>query len=308
MKGTFGIFGIVLATGLVAAAPLPAAAQAVPAAPVSATGGLTDAYFAGWLVGRNEVPRRGDRNGRAYVVIRISGDSVSYVARWSNIGRPTAFHIHQGKAGTTGGVKVGFFGEALPGSARAVSGKVTVTDRSLLAGIKRSPSRYYLNVHTGQFPDGAVRAQLKRIHRPVDMTRVLTGDTHPRLASYASGGQEVRERGKTVGDRDGTARWLIGVSRSKLSYTATWGNLDPVTNGHIHRGKRGRSGPLVTDLFADANGLPASVRGIAGVVSVNRHLARGFLTQPKNWYTNLHTTVFPDGAVRGQLRSARGSR
>ncbi|MFC6080429.1 CHRD domain-containing protein [Sphaerisporangium aureirubrum] len=316
MKGNFAIFGIAIATGLVTVAPTPAAAQAAPATPttpLAVTGAPGDAYFIGWLAGKNEVPVRGgpavgDRNGRAYVVIRISGNRVSYAARWSDIGSPTAFHIHKGKVRTNGDVKVGFFAEALPGSARAVTGRVNVADRGLLSAIKRSPSRYYLNLHTAQFPGGAVRAQLQRISRPVDLTGVLAHDTHTRLTANANGAQEVREAGKTVGDPDGSARWLIGVQRTTLRYTATWGNLDPVTNGHIHRGRTGVSGPVAADLFADANGLPASVRGLAGVVSVNRRLARSILTSPRNWYTNLHTTEFADGAVRGQLRSAHGHR
>ncbi|WP_248963976.1 CHRD domain-containing protein [Sphaerisporangium perillae] len=47
--------------------------------------------------------------------------------------------------------------------------------------------------------------------------------------------------------------------------------------------------------------------GIAGVAPVKRDIARGIARTPKNWYTNLHTTKFGDGAVRGRLRSAHGS-
>jgi hypothetical protein len=243
----------------------------------------------------------GDRNGGAYVVIRISGNQVSYAARWSGLAAPTAFHLHKGRAGTNGGVKVGFFGEALPGSARAVTGKVTINDRGLLAGIRRSPSRYYLNIHTGEFPGGAVRAQLRRLSHPVDLTGVLNHGTRPRLTAYASGSQEVREPGKKVGDRDGAARWQIDVKSTTLRYAVTWSRLAPVTMGHIHRGKAGVNGPVAAGLFADADALPKSVRGIAGVVPVKRGLARALLRTPKNWYTNLHTTEFPDGAVRGRL-------
>ncbi|MFC6080428.1 CHRD domain-containing protein [Sphaerisporangium aureirubrum] len=307
MKRTLITSSIVLATGLVAAALTPAAAQAAPAATGSA-----DAYFIGRLSGANEVPVAGgpavgDRDGSAYVVIRISGNRVSFAGRWAKIGAPTAFHIHKGKAGTNGDVKIGFFGEALPGSARAVAGGVTVNDRALLAGIRKNPKNWYLNLHTAQFPGGAVRAQLQRIARPVDLTDVLAHDTHARLKSDANGAQEVRAPGKKVGDRDGAARWLVGVKDTKLRYAAIWSDLDPITNGHIHRGKKGVNGPVVADLFADANGLPGSIWGIAGVAPVKRDIARGIVKNPKNWYTNLHTTKFADGAVRGQLRSAHGS-
>ncbi|MET8157066.1 CHRD domain-containing protein [Sphaerisporangium sp. NPDC005289] len=324
MNKTLALPGVVLAAGLAAAALAPSAAQAAPrsasawtaAAPASASAApaaavSSDAYFVGHLTGRNEVPVKGgpavgDKNGAALVALRVSGDRVTYAVRWEGIAAPTAFHIHKGKAGVNGDVKIPFFGEALPGSARALAGTVKA-DRGLLASIKASPSKFYLNVHTGEFPGGAVRAQLERVSHPIDLAGVLARDTHTRLHSEGSGAQEVREPGKKVGDPDGASQWLVGVKGSKLYYATVWTRLDPVTNGHIHRGKRGKNGPVVVDLFADANGLPAGVYGIAGVAPVKGDIARGIVKTPKNWYTNLHTTGFPDGAVRGRLRSAHGS-
>ncbi|MFC4588780.1 CHRD domain-containing protein [Sphaerisporangium corydalis] len=316
MKRTLGLPGIVLATGLAAATLTPSAVQAasapVPALSGTATSALSDAYFVAKLSGRNEVPVKGgpavgDKDGSAYVVLRISGDRVTYAVRWNGIASPTAFHIHKGKAGTNGDVKVGFFGEALPDSARAVAGGVTVGDRGLLAGIKKNPSRYYVNVHTGAFPGGAVRAQLHRVSRPINLADVLAQGTHTSLKAHADGRQEVREPGKKVGDPNGSAQWLVALSGSKLYYATIWSKLDPITNGHIHKGKKGKNGPVAVDLFADANGLPEGVYGLAGVAPVKSDVARGIRRTPKNWYTNLHTTKFGDGAVRGQLRSAHGS-
>jgi hypothetical protein len=113
--------------------------------------------------------------------------------------------------------------------------------------------------------------------------------------------------GAKVGDRDGRAEWLVGIRGTKLYYATIWNKLDPVTNGHIHRGKKGKNGPVVVDLFGDANGLPAGVTGLAGDAPVKRDIAKGILKNPKNWYANLHTTKFTGGAVRGQLHAAHGS-
>lgn len=306
-----------VAAGLVAAALAPVSAQASARGSATSAAG-TDAtqaapvYFAGRLTGKNEVPVKGgpavgDKDGGAYAVIRISGNQVSYVIRWTGTATPTAFHIHKGKAGVNGDVKIGFFAEALPGSAKAVIGTVRVDDRGLLAGIKAKPKNWYLNVHTGEFPGGAVRAQMHRLPHGVDLASVLADGVHPSLNAVADGRQEVPAPGTKVGDRDGRAEWLFGIKGSSLSYATIWNKIDPVTNGHIHRGKKGKNGPVVVDLLADANGLPAGVTGLAGVVPVKRDIAKGILRSPKNWYANLHTTVFTGGAVRGQLHGHHGA-
>jgi CHRD domain len=43
-----------------------------------------------------------------------------------------------------------------PGS----SAGCTDVSRSLIRQIRRNPGRFYVNVHTADFPDGAVRGQL----------------------------------------------------------------------------------------------------------------------------------------------------
>ncbi|GII85131.1 hypothetical protein Ssi03_31210 [Sphaerisporangium siamense] len=290
-----------------------APASADGAAQTSTSAGTTPVYFAARLSGREEVPVRGgpavgDKDGGAYAVVRISGDRVSYAVRWKGIEVPTAFHIHQGKAGTNGDVKIGFFAEALPGSASAVAGRLTVGDRGLLARITKNPGNWYLNLHTGEFPGGAVRAQLHRLPRGADLAALLADGTRASFGVRADGRQEVPAPPKRTGDRDGRAEWLFGLRGSKIYYATVWDRVDPVTNGHVHRGKKGRNGEVVADLFADADGLPASVYGIAGAAPVKAEIADGIRRNPKNWYANLHTTVFDGGAVRGQLlRTRHGS-
>ncbi|GAA2216048.1 hypothetical protein GCM10009850_115170 [Nonomuraea monospora] len=45
----------------------------------------------------------------------------------------------------------------------------------------------------------------------------------------------------------------------------------------------------------------------SGSVRVKSSLLRDIKAKRKNWYINLHTGEFPDGAVRGQLDSASHS-
>lgn len=313
-KRSLTVSGVAMAAALLSAALAPVA-QADTATTTTTTrtdtAGTADAYFAGTLVGRNEVPARGgpavgDKDGKAIAVIRIRGNQVSYAVRWNRTAIPTAFHIHQGKAGKNGDVKVGFFMESLPNGTQAVLGSVNVNDGDLLAGIKKNPKNWYLNLHTGEFPGGAVRAQMRRIN-PTNLAGVLADGTHPVYHSNADGRQEVPVPGKKVGDPNGRAEWLLGIKGSKVRYATIWEKLSAPTNAHIHRGKKGKNGDIVIDFFAAPNGLPKGVTGIAGTASVKSDIARGIKKNPKNWYTNLHTVEFGGGAVRGQLyRSGRG--
>src|SRR6266516_8154761 len=77
----------------------------------------------------------------------------------ANLGAPiTGAHIHEKDVGSqTGAVKLNFV------SSSFVNGKLTGTfavppaDPTLFARILAHPSNFYVNVHTSQFPNGAVR-------------------------------------------------------------------------------------------------------------------------------------------------------
>ncbi|MFI6290662.1 CHRD domain-containing protein [Nonomuraea sp. NPDC050790] len=286
-------------SGLAVAAAL--TASSLVSAPAQAT---TPVYLAATLTGANEVPtpgqRVGDRDGRAVAVFRVHGSRVDYAVRWNRVAAPTAFHIHQGRAGRNGDVKIPFFGAALPGNLSAVKGTVFVNDGGLLRRIAGNPRNWYANLHTAEFGGGAVRAQLQRI-RPVALESVLAYGSGRTLTSLATGAQEVPAPGQKAGDRDGRAAWLVWARGTRVWFAAAWSRIGPPTNGHIHRGARGVNGPVVADFFADKKGLPASITGAAGATSAKADVVRRINRNPKNWYTNLHTKEFPGGAVRGQL-------
>ena len=272
------------------------------AAPADPTGGAT--FLVASLNGRNEVPgpagsaKVGDPDGQAVAVLRIRGNQLSYAFHWRNIGAPTAGHIHIGARGTNGSVQVPFFGAGLPDTAEAATGTVTVTDQALLDSLKANPTGFYTNLHTAEFPGGAVRGQLHTVAHAVDLNAVLRGGP---LGALLSGDQEV-PGAKPVGDPDGHATSFIGVDDNRIHYSFTWSGIGAPTDGHIHAGPVGVNGAVVVPLFSAPNGLPASVSGIAGVVGgVKSDLARQIKRSPNDFYANLHTAEFPGGAVRGQL-------
>jgi hypothetical protein len=249
-------------------------------------------FFGAELKGANEVPGPGDPDGRAVAVVRIQGQQVSYALAWRGLAAVTASHIHIGAAGTPGGVKVAFFGGALPANFTAVTGTVTVTDQALLDSIVADPAGFYANIHTTEFPGGAVRGQLRALRHPVDLQRfVQVGD----LISVDTGDQEI-----AGGDPDGHAIAFVRASGGTVRFGFSFAGIAPPTAGHIHIGPVGVNGAVVVPFFAGA--LPASVNGFAGsVTGVDPKLVRAINHDPRGYYTNLHNGDFPGGAIRGQL-------
>lgn len=317
----FALPTLAIAVSLAAGAGVASAAGSAPAkstgpqgkAQAGASASQGDQVFlAASLIGKNEVPAQGgpavgDKDGRATAVVRLQGDRLWYALRWTNVAPPTAGHIHLGARGANGAVKVPFFAGTLPATARAVAGSVRVTDKATLAALRGDPTGFYANLHTGEFPGGAVRGQFHKLSRPVDLNGVLNGSAAATLRSVSDGAQEVpAKEGKPTGDPDGRGTALIRAHGGTVSYAVTWSAIGPPTNGHIHQGAKGTNGPIVADLFAAAGGLPAEVTGLAGTASVKQGVPHKIMHNPRGFYTNLHTAEFSGGAIRGQLAKAAG--
>ncbi|MBN6056541.1 CHRD domain-containing protein, partial [Nonomuraea sp. RK-328] len=290
---TLTVPGLSVAAALVATSLSPVSAQA-----------STPIYLAAELKGANEVPAQGtkvgDRDGSAIAVFRIHGHRVDYAVRWHKVDAPSGFHIHRGRPGENGDIRVPFFGQALPSSLHAVKGAVLVKDVALLGRIVTNPGNWYANLHNAEFGGGAVRAQLHRI-RPVELESVLAHGFGATLTTRADGRQEVPAPGMKVGDHDGRAGWLVQPDGDRVWFASAWRGIGAPVGAHIHRAPKGRNGPVVVPFFAADKGLPAGVNGVAGSATTSAAVARRIWNNPKNWYVNLHTARFPGGAVRGQL-------
>ena len=141
-------------------------------------GGTGGTLLAASLRGANEVPVAGgpavgDQDGAALEFIKVKGDKVSVAVKWRGTGKPTALHIHQGARGTNGGVKVDFTGLLAGGRGHTVTGTVKVKDAALLSALKTDPGSFYANLHTAEFPGGAVRGQLHKVTTAFDFRDAL---------------------------------------------------------------------------------------------------------------------------------------
>jgi len=110
------------------------------------------------LSGNNEVPPADpDGTGTATIRLRLGEGRLCFQLSVTNIVLPaTASHVHVGLAGVNGPVVVPL---TAPGAGGTSSGCVVVP-RTLVAAILGGPSGYYVNVHTSDYPNGAIRGQL----------------------------------------------------------------------------------------------------------------------------------------------------
>jgi hypothetical protein len=131
------------------------------AASVGAQGGGDRAIFA-VMTGAKEVDvngeHHGDTNGRGSFSATLDGRQLCYGLTVKNINDPVAAHIHRGGPKVAGPV-VQPLDQPTTGDPGASSACVRIS-RRLARGLRRNPSRYYVNVHTADLPNGAIRGQL----------------------------------------------------------------------------------------------------------------------------------------------------
>jgi CHRD domain len=101
------------------------------------------------------------------------------------------------------------------------------------------------------------------------------------------------------GDVDGTGRASVLLLRAQAAvcYTLTVQRIGDVLAGHIHAGEQGVAGPVVVSLELPAG--PGT--SFAACVPASRDVIRAIAYAPWDYYVNVHTPAFPDGAIRGQL-------
>jgi len=109
------------------------------------------------LSGKAEVPQAGNGSGSARITLKGRKRRVCFSITLKNVGTAMAGHIHKGGKTVAGPIVVPLFAEPTTEPSGCVSAK-----RSVIRAIKRHPRRYYVNVHTAQYPGGAARGQLHR--------------------------------------------------------------------------------------------------------------------------------------------------
>jgi len=114
------------------------------------------------LSGVAEVPVPGDTDGggSAAITINMGKSEVCFALKISNIGSPTAAHIHEGAEGKSGDPVVTLTPISEGSDSETDEKQCVSADAEILTRIVASPGDFYVNVHNEEFPDGAIRGQL----------------------------------------------------------------------------------------------------------------------------------------------------
>lgn len=229
----------------------------------TATG--TSTVLAASLRGANEVPPAsgaavGDPDGGALLFLRVKGDKVSVAVKWQGVTPPTALHIHDGVKGVNGAIEVDY--TPLLGAARgnSLTATVSVADRTVLQRLRDDPGGFYANLHTAEFPGGAVRGQLHKVTARVGFGNALDNFQ----ASVVKGEQIYRCERNRAGGHTFAQRDVRAVLGGRIGHTFTrpgsgtprWAARDgsAVTGEVVGRTPNGASNIPELDLRAKKSG------------------------------------------------------
>jgi hypothetical protein len=142
---------------------------------------------------------------------------------------------------------------------------------------------------------------------------VTQADASGRFSAHMTGAQEVPPNDSRA---QGQANFRLADDGLALHYRLIVANIENVTQVHIHNAPAGANGPVVAWLYPD--GPPAQlIPGRTGGVLATGTITADDLVGPMagkslsilidelragNAYVNVHTSQFPPGEIRGQIR------
>jgi hypothetical protein len=230
------------------------------------------------LMGISEQPDLGDPDGTGSAVIRLRAGQarVCFQLDAQNIGTATAAHIHKGTPEESGPAIVPL----------GLSTGCVKASRVVVKDILANRASYYVNIHTGDFPNGAVRGQLA----PVAGISLFT--------SAMAGANEKPNPADPNGT--GAGQFFVNADKGRLCYALSVKAITlPSIAAHIHRGDANTAGPVVIPFTQ-----PGQTGQSSACITVDSALLKDLVANPANYYSNVHTTQYAGGAVRGQLTAA----
>lgn len=257
--------------------------------------GDADLYYSAKLHGSNQVPPvETSASGEVMMEIdtnsnemRVSGAFINLDSDLNtNIGGGA--HIHTGFPGENGGVV-----QALRPSTGndATSGVFELSNNTFSVQAtdwaRIDSGGYYVNIHSIDFPSGAIRGQVLPPSRAIYRT-------------FLAGSQEAPP--VEGGGRGQVHAWLQGDTLYMAGSFATDTDIDPNIGAHIHAGYAGQNGPVIQPLSLSFDGSTRNA-GLLFPQDNAYELSNGAIDTlfDRGYYLNFHTTAFASGAIRGQI-------
>jgi CHRD domain/Protein of unknown function (DUF3455) len=273
IRATFAAATVAATSAVLAVSAASASGDVTPSAgltvPADSTG--RPAVLIASMEGRNEVSA-GAPAGQALELIGIDGNRLTYSVSWRGLGTPTEAHIHAAARGVDGPVVVPLF-TTPPSTDGFASGTVTVADPSVLDAMRSNPGGFYADLHTDDFPNGAVRGQLHLLSHTTSTSGVAALQLSVASGSQIYGCTPQPDGSFAFTQRDVEARLTGGIHHTFVQPVAgppQWQAPDgtAVTGKVVARNDNGAGNIAELDLDATQIGSPTGL--FANVVEVMR--------------------------------------
>ena len=135
---------------------------------------------------------------------------------------------------------------------------------------------------------GPAAAAKRAVADRATFTVALTGDA-----------EATKEAAPALGDTDGlgSVKLVVDLASNQICYEFRLSKVATPLMAHIHRAPQQHRGPSVVTLFTGPGG------ELRDCVMWTEERLEEIVSEPSNFYVNLYTTEYPDGALRGQLSS-----
>jgi uncharacterized protein (TIGR03437 family) len=287
------------------------------------------AYFRAVMLPSNEVPAttingKGAADIIAHMVRDSSGQIISGTVEFivhvnlAADNTATGLHIHRGDSTVAGPVVIntGLSGgntQALKAGGDVVhrNAPVLANDATALSALKdlmANPSQFYVNIHTTDFPGGAIRGQLVPAVARVLIGQMSAANEVPAVTANATGNALVI----AFATLDAKGALASGSTYMEATYTIV-GEQGNFTGFHIHPGVAGTTGPAsISSGIPSTTLIDSSGSGLVGPFYTEIDLTNAVMVQtflnlysnPQADYINIHTNLHAGGIARAQLRVA----
>lgn len=283
-------------------------------------------FFRAAMLPSNEIPAvdiaaAGTATIRAHAVRDASGQVISgtvdFIVNYNFPGgvELTGLHIHRGDSTVNGPVVINTGIGGAGGNLNDPSGKgvitrsvdVTAGSGAALAALKDlldNPSDFYVNMHTTVNPGGVIRGQLQKPEMLTMMAVLSPANEVPAIT-----GQNASAVAAITAMRTFDARGNMNTGLVVFEADYNFDEQVTMTGFHIHSGPKGVNAPVVINTGL-AN-MPSTETGKGSLVfpvelsmtnKAQVDAMNGLFQDPSNYYVNIHTTRFPGGLIRSQLR------